>query len=219
MVLRFLNIEEIRRKADKEVKIIMSGGYRKGRNNGNGEIAFSITSHIGVITEYQTGWRKEVNIVAWNEGAPKFDIRDWDPEHEHMSRGITLHEDEARCAAEMITDWLQGRMNKLAAREEERQRAMAEKKAQTMEEAMVDADEVMGNADTEYSQLGLNYENASGGLEFESEVPISEVADTEVAETRVAETEVVECEAVDSEEMENVEPTLLIDEETGEVME
>ncbi|MEI3503270.1 MAG: PC4/YdbC family ssDNA-binding protein [Anaerovoracaceae bacterium] len=45
---------------------------------------------------YPTGWRKELNLVSWNGGAPKYDIRDWDPDHERMSRGITLHEKEMR---------------------------------------------------------------------------------------------------------------------------
>ena len=78
------------------------------RNSRNTEIEYSITARIGVITEYSTGWTKELNIVSWNGGAPKFDIRDWDSEHEHMSRGITLHEDEARTVSNLILDWLDG---------------------------------------------------------------------------------------------------------------
>ena len=42
------------------------------------------------------GWNKELNIVSWNGGQPKYDIRDWDLDHEHMSRGVTLHEKEMR---------------------------------------------------------------------------------------------------------------------------
>ncbi|NLD19156.1 MAG: hypothetical protein GX663_02775 [Clostridiales bacterium] len=58
------------------------------------DVTFEITEAIGVIAEYPTGWSKEINLVAWNGGAPKYDIRDWDPDHEHMSRGITLKEEE-----------------------------------------------------------------------------------------------------------------------------
>lgn len=60
------------------------------------EIVFDIRRKIGVISTYPTGWKKELNMVAWNEGNPKYDIRDWDPDHKHMSRGITLHKDEAQ---------------------------------------------------------------------------------------------------------------------------
>lgn len=59
------------------------------------EVRFDIIEHIGVLAMHSTGWRKELNIISWNGGTPKFDIRDWDSDHEHMSRGITLHTDEA----------------------------------------------------------------------------------------------------------------------------
>lgn len=61
----------------------------------NQEVTFNIMEHIGVLEERKDGWTKEVNIVAWNGGMPKFDIRDWDPSHERMTRGITLMEDTA----------------------------------------------------------------------------------------------------------------------------
>ena len=49
------------------------------------DVTFEITEPIGVIANYATGWKKEINLVSWNGGAPKYDIRDWDPDHEHMS--------------------------------------------------------------------------------------------------------------------------------------
>ena len=66
------------------------------------EIVFDIRRKIGVISTYPTGWTKEINLVAWNEGNPKYDIRDWDPDHKHMSRGITLHKDEAQHLATFL---------------------------------------------------------------------------------------------------------------------
>lgn len=66
-------------------------------NNGT-EIIFEIKKHIGVIEAHE-GWKKEVNIVAWNGGAPKIDIRSWSESHEQMTRGITLTDDEARALA------------------------------------------------------------------------------------------------------------------------
>lgn len=58
------------------------------------DFRFEITERIGVIKDYPTGWRKEINMVSWNGGPAKVDIRDWDETHEHMSRGITLTEKE-----------------------------------------------------------------------------------------------------------------------------
>ena len=58
------------------------------------EISYEIVKKIGVINRYPTGWSKEINIVSWNEGPAKYDIRDWAPDHEHMSRGAALTEQE-----------------------------------------------------------------------------------------------------------------------------
>ena len=60
------------------------------------EVRFEITEHIGVITEHPTGWRREVNLVAWNGNQPKYDIRDWSPDYTAMSRGLTFTEDEMK---------------------------------------------------------------------------------------------------------------------------
>ena len=60
------------------------------------EVRFEIVEHIGVLTTHATGWNKELNIVSWNGGQQKYDIRDWNPEHTVMSRGITLSEKEMR---------------------------------------------------------------------------------------------------------------------------
>ena len=69
----------------------------------NNEVTFEITEHIGVIAEHPTGWTKELNRVDWNH---KYDIRDWDEEHLRMSRGITLHEDEAKRLCDLLKDRL-----------------------------------------------------------------------------------------------------------------
>lgn len=66
------------------------------------EIVFEIKEHIGVLSSYATGWTKELNLVAWNGAPEKYDLRDWDPDHEHMSRGITLHKEEAEKLCEFL---------------------------------------------------------------------------------------------------------------------
>lgn len=60
------------------------------------EIKFEIVKEIGVISESTKGWTKELNLVSWNDGTPKYDLRDWDPNHEKMGKGVTLTEDEIR---------------------------------------------------------------------------------------------------------------------------
>ncbi len=58
------------------------------------EIKFEITKELGVISENAKGWHKELNMVSWNEADPKYDIREWSPDHTRMSKGITLTEEE-----------------------------------------------------------------------------------------------------------------------------
>ena len=65
-------------------------------------VHFEILDHINVIGERNNGWTKEVNIVAWNGREPRIDVRDWDPSHMRMSRGITLTDDQAMRLAEAL---------------------------------------------------------------------------------------------------------------------
>ncbi|QTM98315.1 hypothetical protein ERJ70_02680 [Sediminibacillus dalangtanensis] len=56
---------------------------------------YEIIETIGVISESPKGWKKELNLVSWNGRDPKYDIRDWAPDHEKMGKGITLNKEEA----------------------------------------------------------------------------------------------------------------------------
>jgi len=73
-------------------------------NNRNNEIRFEIVEHIAVLAEHFSGWKKELNMVAWNDNPPKYDIRDWDPEHERMSRGVTLLPEEMQRVMDAVKD-------------------------------------------------------------------------------------------------------------------
>ena len=59
------------------------------------DVTFEIMEEIGIISTQDTGWTREINLVRWNGGVAKYDIRDWDPYHQRMSKGITLTEEEA----------------------------------------------------------------------------------------------------------------------------
>ena len=56
------------------------------------EIKYEVVKHIGVLSEGSNGWRKEINMVSWNDRPAKYDIRDWDENNEKMRKGITLSE-------------------------------------------------------------------------------------------------------------------------------
>ncbi len=66
------------------------------------EIKFEITKELGVISENAKGWTKELNLVSWNDNDPKFDIREWSPDHTRMSKGITLTEEEMQSLVELF---------------------------------------------------------------------------------------------------------------------
>ncbi len=58
------------------------------------DIKFEIKKHYGILSESTKGWTKELNLVSWNDAEPKYDIRDWNPEHEKMGKGVTFTEEE-----------------------------------------------------------------------------------------------------------------------------
>lgn len=95
------------------------------------EVRFQIVEHIGVISTHSTGWNKELNIVAWNGGQPKYDIRDWDSAHEHMSRGITLTEKEMRTIGDLLAR--RKTMNRQAMSQENDAKGSAAKESRNQE--------------------------------------------------------------------------------------
>ena len=66
------------------------------------EFRYEIIKHIGVLSESAKGWTKELNVISWNGGNPKYDIRDWAPEHEKMGKGITMTEEEVQKLRELL---------------------------------------------------------------------------------------------------------------------
>ncbi len=66
------------------------------------DFKFEIINELGVISEGNKGWKKELNRISWNGGEPKYDIRDWDDSHEKMGKGITLTEMELKKLKELI---------------------------------------------------------------------------------------------------------------------
>ncbi|MCF3941968.1 YdbC family protein [Oceanobacillus alkalisoli] len=57
-------------------------------------IQYEIIETIAVLSESPKGWTKELNLVSWNGRDPKYDLRDWAPEHEKMGKGVTLTKEE-----------------------------------------------------------------------------------------------------------------------------
>jgi len=66
------------------------------------EIKLQIIKHIGVLSQSSKGWTKEFNLISWNDKEPKYDLREWDPAHEKMGKGVTLSTDELKKLREML---------------------------------------------------------------------------------------------------------------------
>lgn len=68
------------------------------------EIKYEIVKHIGVIAESSKGWTKELNLVSWNDREPKYDLREWSPDHQKMGKGVTLSNEEARKLKKLLNE-------------------------------------------------------------------------------------------------------------------
>lgn len=66
------------------------------------EIDFEIKETIGTLSESAKGWTKELNLISWNGREPKYDLRDWSPDHKKMGKGVTLSDDEIRTLKELL---------------------------------------------------------------------------------------------------------------------
>ncbi|MEW8987141.1 MAG: PC4/YdbC family ssDNA-binding protein [Bacillus sp. (in: firmicutes)] len=60
------------------------------------EIKYEIQETIGSISQSPKGWSKELNLISWNGKVPKYDLREWAPEHEKMGKGVTLTVEELK---------------------------------------------------------------------------------------------------------------------------
>lgn len=66
------------------------------------ELKFEIVESLGVLSENAKGWTKELNKVSWNERDPKYDLREWNPDHTRMGKGITLTEEEVETLKKIL---------------------------------------------------------------------------------------------------------------------
>ena len=58
------------------------------------DFSYEVTETIAVLSESSKGWTKELNLISWNGREPKYDIREWSPDHSKMGKGITLSDEE-----------------------------------------------------------------------------------------------------------------------------
>ena len=51
------------------------------------EIQYEIVKEIAVLSTSDSGYTKEINLIAWNGNEPKYDIRSFSPAREKCGKG------------------------------------------------------------------------------------------------------------------------------------
>lgn len=66
------------------------------------DIKYEIIKNIAVLSTSASGWRKELNLISWNDREPKYDLRDWSADHTKMGKGVTLTKEELLALKELL---------------------------------------------------------------------------------------------------------------------
>lgn len=74
----------------------------KIRGKNRKDIQFEIIQSLGEISISATGWKKELNLVSWNGREPRYDLRDWAPDHQKMGKGVTLTSEELKTLKDIL---------------------------------------------------------------------------------------------------------------------
>ena len=61
------------------------------------EIKYEVVQKLAVLSQRPRGWERQLNLISWNDGEPKYDIRDWSPDGT-----------PAACYQKNAEDYLQG---------------------------------------------------------------------------------------------------------------
>ncbi len=67
-------------------------------------LKFEIKESIGTLSESSKGWTKELNLISWNNREPKYDLRDWAPDHAKMGKGVTLSAEELKKLRDLLNE-------------------------------------------------------------------------------------------------------------------
>ncbi len=67
-------------------------------------IKYEIIKKLGTLSTSTKGWKKDFNLVSWNEREAKFDLREWSDDYSKMSKGITLTKEEVLELKEILNN-------------------------------------------------------------------------------------------------------------------
>ena len=71
------------------------------------DLTYEVKSRLAVLSTSKSGWTKELTLISWNGGEPKYDIRTWSPDHAKMGKGVTLDKEEMDALKEFLDGGLE----------------------------------------------------------------------------------------------------------------
>ena len=68
------------------------------------ELKYEMIKEFVVLARSRAGWTKELNFISWNDREPKYDIREWAPDHKKMGKGVTISPDEIILLRDLLNE-------------------------------------------------------------------------------------------------------------------
>lgn len=71
------------------------------------DFSYEIIEEIGTIgSPTASGWSTRLNLISWNGGNPKLDIRSWSEDMSRMGKGVTFSKEDAKDLAVLLNSYL-----------------------------------------------------------------------------------------------------------------
>ena len=71
------------------------------------EFSYEIIEEIGQVGKpTASGWSTRLNLISWNGGTPKLDIRSWNKDMSRMGKGVSFSKEDAKDLAILLNSYL-----------------------------------------------------------------------------------------------------------------
>ena len=71
------------------------------------EFSYEIIEEIGQVGKpTASGWSTRLNLISWNGGSPKLDIRSWNEDMSRMGKGVSFSKEDAKDLVILLNSYL-----------------------------------------------------------------------------------------------------------------